>query len=72
MSVHRSWDPSLDTPLLGHKSTLNLLYLQTISEVERGWIKGDNETRSRLAQMQASGDKKLVRKKINRWLVSEN
>lgn len=53
-----SWAPEIDEALFDHKSTLNLLYVQTIAEVERGWIQVSNETQSQLAQMQARGDKK--------------
>ena len=31
-----SWDPKIDEELLNHKVTLNLLYLQTLSDLERG------------------------------------
>ena len=55
-----SWDPQIDEELFLHPSTLNLLYTQTIAEVERGWIQADAETRKHLAGLQAMGDKKAV------------
>ena len=55
-----SWDPQIDEELFLHPSTLNLLYTQTIAEVERGWIQADPETRKHLAGLQAMGDKKAV------------
>lgn len=56
----RSWAPEIDEALFEHKSTLNLLYVQTIAEVERGWIQVSPDTQSQLAQMQARGAKKEV------------
>ncbi len=48
----------LDERLFAHPSTLNLLYLQTISEVESGWISpGGQEGSKALATMQARGAK---------------
>ena len=53
----RSWDPALDERLFLHRSTLNLLYFQTVAEVERGWAEAGPDTRKALATMQARGAK---------------
>ena len=41
-----SWDPRIDEELIAaNKATLNLLYVQTLAEVEREWVVADAETR---------------------------
>lgn len=52
------WDPSYDLDLMRDKIALNLLYIQSISDVERGWIMTNYETRQHLNSLQVSGDKK--------------
>jgi len=52
-----SWDSKIDDQLLSHKITLNLLYIQTLSDVERGWVEACPETRRQLAQLQSRGAK---------------
>lgn len=56
------WDSDYDLKLFSHKVSLNLLYVQTVSDVEQGWILCSNETRNTLANLQARGDKKQVTK----------
>ena len=57
-----SWDPQIDEELTSRSAaTLNLLYVQTVAEVERGWVRADPETKRQLARMQARGAKKEVR-----------
>jgi len=53
-----SWDASTDDRLLSDPITLNLLYTQTVSDVERGWIVTSNDTKQQLALMQARGAKR--------------
>ena len=55
-----SWDPQIDEELMSDAATLNLLYVQTVAEVERGWVRADAETKRTLARMQARGAKKEV------------
>lgn len=52
------WDSSIDELLLAESSTLNLLYIQTVADVERGWILTSAETKQELALMQAKGGKR--------------
>ena len=53
-----SWDTSIDDILLSEQSTLNLLYIQTVADLERGWIVTSPETKQQLALMQARGSKR--------------
>ena len=46
------WDPSLDDALLSEQSTLNLVYTQTVADIERGWVQTSAETNQQLALMQ--------------------
>lgn len=41
-----------------NKVSLNLLYVQTVSDVERGWVLCSQETRNTLANLQSRGAKK--------------
>ena len=52
-----SWDSKIDEELMNHKVTLNLIYLQTLSDLERGWIQASPDIRRQLAQMQSRGAK---------------
>ena len=51
------WDGRIDSELFKNKGSLNVLYFQTLSDVERGWIVADSETRKQLGSMQARGAK---------------
>ncbi|XP_049858580.1 sorting nexin-17 isoform X2 [Schistocerca gregaria] len=52
------WDPSYDIELMSDKVALNLLYVQTVADVEKGWILSSKETQKHLASLQARGAKK--------------
>ncbi|XP_023211963.1 sorting nexin-17-like [Centruroides vittatus] len=52
------WDLSYDDDLLDDRTALNLLYVQAISDVERGWTITTKETQQQLAALQAKGSKK--------------
>jgi len=52
------WDTSIDDVLLSENSTLNLLYIQTVADLERDWMVTSSETRQQLALMQARGSKR--------------
>lgn len=43
---------------MSHKISLNLLYVQTLSDVERGWVQANQDTRRQLALLQSRGAKK--------------
>ena len=53
-----SWDSTVDDGLLAEQTTLNLLYIQTVADLERGWIVTSAETKQQLALMQARGSKR--------------
>ncbi|XP_067008355.2 sorting nexin-17 [Anabrus simplex] len=52
------WDPSYDLELMSDRVALNLLYVQTVADVERGWVLSSRETQQQLASLQARGAKK--------------
>ncbi|XP_043229978.1 sorting nexin-17-like [Amphibalanus amphitrite] len=52
------WDTSYDADLLEDTVGRNLLYVQTVSEVEWGWMSADTDTRARLTMLQAKGNKR--------------
>ncbi|KAL7040992.1 hypothetical protein ACKWTF_000571 [Chironomus riparius] len=51
------WDSSYDLDLMRDRIALNLLYIQSISDFERGWIITNNDTKQKLNLLQASGNK---------------
>ncbi|XP_012266714.2 sorting nexin-17 [Athalia rosae] len=52
------WDPAYDEELLHDEVALNLLHIQAISDIDRGWISVPNESREHLAALRAGGNKK--------------
>lgn len=46
---------------MSDRTTLNLFYAQTVSDVEKGWIVADQDTKKQLATLQARGEKREVR-----------
>ncbi len=66
-----SWDAAVDEQLMAHPTTLNLLYVQTLAEVERGWIQATAETKRQLASMQARGAKREVRTHVVEYVGSD-
>lgn len=52
------WDPDYDLELMSDPVALNLLYAQTVSDIERGWIMCNKETQQQLTSLQARGAKK--------------
>ena len=51
------WDPSYDLDLMRDKIALNLLYIQSISDIEKGWVIASTDIRQTLSSLQASGNK---------------
>lgn len=52
------WDPEYDIELMSNPVAMNLLYVQTVSDVERGWILCSTEMQSQLTSLQARGAKR--------------
>lgn len=52
------WDPAYDQELMSDRVALNLIYTQTVADIERGWILCGKETQAQLASLQARGAKK--------------
>lgn len=52
------WDSDYDLELMSNSVALNLLYVQTVSDVERGWILCSKDMQSQLTSLQARGAKK--------------
>lgn len=52
------WDPLYDEDLMGDRIAMNLLYVQAVSDVERGWTMTNKETRRQLVALQAKGSKR--------------
>lgn len=54
------WDPCYDGELTANRISMNLLYIQTVSDVERSWILTTANDREILSSLQARGNKKNV------------
>lgn len=52
------WDINYDLELMTDPVSLNLLYVQTVSDIERGWIFCSNNVKMELVQFQARLEKK--------------
>lgn len=59
-SIFSYWDPCYDAQLLQDSVALNLLYIVTLSDIERGWIIASNDVKNQLNQLQIKGNKKEV------------
>lgn len=58
--VFSYWDPAYDEELMSDRIALNLIYTQTVADIERGWILCGKETQAQLASLQARGAKREV------------
>lgn len=60
------WDANYDLELMRDRIALNLLYIQALSDVERGWILTSRDLSDQLTDLQARGNKReyleIVRK----------
>ncbi|XP_055855145.1 sorting nexin-17 isoform X2 [Episyrphus balteatus] len=52
------WDPCYDIQLMQDKIALNLLFIQTISDIERDWIIVGPDVKKELRNLQERGNKK--------------
>jgi len=52
------WDMAFDDDLMENKVTMNLLYVQAISDIERGWVKVTKDQMKHLKTLQQRGSKK--------------
>lgn len=54
------WDCIYDEALFNNSIALNLLYILTLSDVDRDWILCSTEIRDQLYELQVKGNKKDV------------
>ncbi|XP_061668812.1 sorting nexin-17 isoform X3 [Syngnathoides biaculeatus] len=52
------WDMAYDADVMDNRVGLNLLYAQTVADVERGWILVNKDQRRQLKSLQEKGSKK--------------
>ncbi|KAI4801985.1 hypothetical protein KUCAC02_019849, partial [Chaenocephalus aceratus] len=52
------WDMSYDADVMDNRVGLNLLYAQTVSDIERGWILVNKDQHRQLKSLQEKGSKK--------------
>ncbi|KAM7061029.1 sorting nexin-17 isoform 2-T2 [Acridotheres tristis] len=55
------WDSAYDDDVMEHRVGLNLLYAQTVSDIEHGWILVNKEQHRQLKSLQEKVSKKEVR-----------
>ncbi|CRK86367.1 CLUMA_CG000078, isoform A [Clunio marinus] len=51
------WDPNYDLDLMRDRIALNLLYIQSLSDMEMDWMIASPEVRQRLSSLQVTGNK---------------
>lgn len=54
------WDSIYDQILFNNSIALNLLYILTLSDVDRDWVLSSSEIRDQLYELQVKGNKKEV------------
>ncbi|XP_071018579.1 sorting nexin-17-like isoform X1 [Oncorhynchus clarkii lewisi] len=52
------WDTAYDSDVMDNRVGLNLLYTQTVSDIERGWILVNKDQHRQLKSLQEKGSKK--------------
>uniref|UniRef100_UPI00398EE8B7 sorting nexin-17 isoform X6 n=1 Tax=Pristiophorus japonicus TaxID=55135 RepID=UPI00398EE8B7 len=52
------WDSAYDNDVMENRVGLNLLYVQTVADIERGWILVNKEQHRQLKSLQEKGSKK--------------
>ncbi|KAF6716098.1 Sorting nexin-17 [Oryzias melastigma] len=56
------WDMAYDHDVMDNRVGLNLLYAQTVSDIERGWILVNKDQQRQLKSLQEKGSKKEVKR----------
>lgn len=51
------WDPKIEDKIVQDRIGMNLLYVQAVSDLDRGWIVGPKEAHSKLADLKQKGAK---------------
>lgn len=58
MAVRKTlWDPQIEEKIVQDRIGMNLLYVQAVSDLEKGWTYGSKEDHSKLAQFKQKGAK---------------
>nr|XP_021150192.1 sorting nexin-17 [Columba livia] len=57
-ALSRYWDSSYDDDVMEHRVGLNLLYVQTVSDIEHGWILVNKDQHRQLKSLQEKVSKK--------------
>uniref|UniRef100_A0ABM0MCN2 Sorting nexin-17-like n=1 Tax=Saccoglossus kowalevskii TaxID=10224 RepID=A0ABM0MCN2_SACKO len=52
------WDATYDDDLLDNRVSMNLLYVQAVSDIDRGWTLANKEQMARLEVLKSKGSKK--------------
>lgn len=52
------WDPSLDDHLMDNRVAVQLLYVQTVHDVQQGWLSGTKEQFKRLDDLRSKNSRK--------------
>lgn len=59
-SLFSYWDPIYDLQLMQNSIALNLVYILTLSDCDRGWIICNSTVTEELATLKANGNKREV------------
>ena len=58
--LNRTWDPGIELEVLRDPVGLNLAYIQTVADIEHGWVPVPTDVQEALARLQARGAKQQV------------
>lgn len=51
------WDPKIEEKITQDRIGMNLLYVQAVSDLEKGWTVGSKEAHAKLTELKKKGDK---------------
>ncbi|KAJ7361852.1 Sorting nexin-17 [Desmophyllum pertusum] len=51
------WDPTIEDKIVQDRIGMNLLYVQAVSDLEKGWTVGSKEAHAKLMQLKQKGNK---------------
>ena len=69
---YSTWDLSVDDLIIQDSIGLHLIYVQTVSDIENGWILVPKESLKHLTSLQSQANKHDVRKPIENNCKSSN
>ena len=61
------WEPGVDDDLIEDRIAMNLLHVQAVNDVERGWIMANKDQLKQLSTLQQRNSRKEVSVSVGSW-----